>query len=412
MASPTINVIGLSLRFQWAESHLTVVLDHFRESRGQIHAEFLATTTAPGYAPHLLGPVQLNLMSGSVRKILANQLAERYKEANWLQLLEVVCLHGVRHHRQGEPVLLLTGQSDVPAPSFLLEPLVYNRLPTVLYGPGGISKSYLALLGAMLVQSGTRLGNLSGTQSETLYLDYESDEGDVVLRLKRIGQAHPDLANVQIAYRRCHVPIADDVADLSKHIGERDVKLLIIDSLAAACGSELERAETATRFFAALRCLRVGTLILAHVPKNSETKTIYGSVFFENYARSAWEMKKVQETGERITRLGLYHRKANLSGYLPAIGLRVVFEPDATRFESLDLLDEPDLAEPFSLRVRLQNALKTGRKTAQELADETGEKVATVRSRLNEGRGTYFVKLDDNTWGLACTPTVRVHAAV
>jgi hypothetical protein len=48
----------------------------------------------------------------------------------------------------------------------------------------------------------------------------------------------------------------------------------VIDSLAAAYGAELERAETAIRLFNPLRSLRIASLILAHVAKNAEEKRL------------------------------------------------------------------------------------------------------------------------------------------
>jgi len=63
MSSPKIDAIGLSLRLSWSEWNLVVILDRFHESsRGQMQAELLATTSAPGYAPHL-ALAQLNLIS-------------------------------------------------------------------------------------------------------------------------------------------------------------------------------------------------------------------------------------------------------------------------------------------------------------------------------------------------------------
>jgi len=400
MSSPKIDAIGLSLRLAWSEWNLVIMLDRFHESsRGQIQAELLATTSAPGYAPHLAFD-QLNLISLRARKDFAKRMAEIYPEPNWHQVMEQVCLFGVRHCRQDEPVLLLTAQSQVEAPTFSLAPLVYNNLPSVLYGPGGVGKSYLALLCAMLVEAGARVARLEGKRSPTLFMDYESDEADLVDRANRIRMGHPDLYQVELHYLRCHLPIADNLAVLSRKISEWGIKLLIIDSMAAACGAELERAETAIKLFAALRSLRVGALILAHVPKNAEEKSIYGSVFFSNFARSTWEMKKVQEPGEMVTRVGLYHRKANLGPLLPPLGLRLVFGSDAVRFEALDLTDEPTLAESLSLSTRLKAVLKDGGKTVKELADELDSKVPQIRARLSEGQGKWCTALGDGRWGL------------
>ena len=74
MPAPKVEQIGQCLSFQWDEYQLRVTLDRFRdESRGGASAEFQATTTAPGFQPHLtLG--QLNLMALRTRTEFARRL--------------------------------------------------------------------------------------------------------------------------------------------------------------------------------------------------------------------------------------------------------------------------------------------------------------------------------------------------
>ena len=313
--------------------------------------------------------------------------------------MEAVCVFGLKYLRQGEPILRLTEQAAIVSPQQRLTPLVYDGLPSVLFAPGGTGKSYWALFCAMVVQTGGCEGSFSGVQGEVLYLDYESEACDLIDRANRLRHGHPKLARSEPSYRRCHIPLADDLPALQRHIAEKNIKFLVIDSLAAACGAELERAETAIRFFSALRSLRVATLILAHVAKNSEEKSIYGSVFFSNFARSVWEMKKVQETGDRITRIGLYHRKSNLGLLERPIGLKLTFR-EAVQIEPLDLSDVPDLATALPAKERIQAVLKDGLKTAKEVAEETGIALATVKARLSEGKGIWSVKVGNELWGL------------
>jgi hypothetical protein len=135
---------------------------------------------------------------------------------------------------------------------------------------------------------------------------------------------------------------------------------------------ELERAETAIRFFNALRSLRVASLILAHVAKNSEEKTIYGSVFFSNFARSAWEMKKAQEAGEHIIRVGLYHRKTNLGPLQQPLGFKLHF---GEAFSLINRSRNPAVSLPLT---SYQIALKTD-KIGQGVVRRVGCRLPQVK---------------------------------
>ena len=399
MSSPSIERMGQALRFHWPEYQLAITLEQFRESsRGGLYADFQASTTAPGYHPHLT-QAQLNLNAMRTRAEFAKHLTTLYKEANWVEVMEQVCVLGLREHRQGEPVLRLTDEAQVDPPRARLDPMIYDGLPTVIFGPGGIGKSYLALFCALVVEHGGWHVGLCGLPGPTLYLDYESELGDLVERAQRLRRGHPELNPAQPSYRRSFLPIADDLPALHRIVAESQIKLLVIDSLAAACGADLLSPETAIRFFTALRSLRVASLTLAHVAKNAENKSIYGSVFFFNFARSVWEMQKVQEAGDNITRIGLYHRKCNLGPLRRPIGFKMHFAPDVS-LEPLDITEEPDLAEALSLKDRLKAALSQGAKTAKQLAEEVDAKLPQVKARLSEGREKWSIKLGDEQWGL------------
>ena len=342
---------------------------------------------------------QINLSALKTRSDFAKRLKSLYPDANWDEVMETVCVLGLRHLRQGEPVL-----GSVSRPTFLR--LRYDLPPsyTTDFRP---YSSDLAESGNRILPYSARCSwnsvdgkrGLCGVPGPTLYIDYESDYSDLMSRAKRIRQGHPKLTGIEPLYRRSHIPLADDLSTLQRLVAESGIKFLVIDSLAAACGAELERAETAIRFFNALRSLRLSSLILAHVAKNAEEKSIYGSLFFSNFARSTWEMKKAQEAGEQITRVGLYHRKNNLGLLEKPLGFKLRFG-EAFQLESTNLLEEPSLIEGLPVKDRLQASLRAGAMTAKELAEETGIALASVKARLSEGQGLWSTKTGGEKWGL------------
>ena len=158
---------------------------------------------------------------------------------------------------------------------------------------------------------------------------------------------------------------------------------MIIDSLAAACGSDLSNPDTPIRFFTALRTLSVGSLIFAHVAKNSEQQTIYGSVFFKNFARSVWEIQSVQDGRE--LKVGLFNRKCNFGLHAP-IGLRYTFLDDAVRIDHLNLDEHPLPEKGLSVPEQVRKALADEKQaTAGDLAEVTGLPVDRVKTALSRG---------------------------
>ncbi|MEP6935610.1 MAG: hypothetical protein ABI988_17005 [Nitrospirota bacterium] len=110
-------------------------------------------------------------------------------------------------------------------------------------------------------------------------------------------------------------------------------------------------------------------------------------------------MKKAQEAGEQITRIGLYHRKCNLGALEKPLGFKLHFG-DAVRLEPTDLLEEPGLVEGLPVKDRLKAALQGGAMTAKELSDGTGIPLPSVKARLSEGQNLWSTKTGGEKWGL------------
>ena len=144
-------------------------------------------------------------------------------------------------------------------------------------------------------------------------------------------------------------------------------------------------------------------MIIAHVAKGDDEKhkrSIFGSVFFSNLARSTFELQTVQEPENNVRFLGLYNRKANETGLLRPLGFRMEITNEDVTIDATDLAEVPTLGKSLPLRQRITGALKTGRKTIQTLAEQLDEDPAQIRARLNGGRDKWSIKHPDETWGL------------
>lgn len=368
--------------FTWPDSPCTITLSRIRDSSkgttGELVAQYLNGT---GKAKTLIHQT-LNLLSSKTR--LANELTRRH-EAPWDSMLEQVCVLTLRQIRAGEPLESLEPTEDDHPAWFVLNPLLYDKNPTILYGPGDSMKSFLALWCGMLLASGCSGAHLSAapTPWKILFLDWEMAAQDVRSRVKMLRAGDARLSGAP-TYRRCYQPLADDVNELKKIVSEEAVDVLIIDSLAmAAGGQELERADSAIRFNAALRSLNCTSLIVGHTPKPQEDQKerhLYGSVFFQNLCRVSWEVRREGST------MGLYQKKNNLGPKHAPLGFTLAvdeYQGLATVTEA-DLMEEPSLASGLPLQDQLAHELRERPgQTVKALAQALNAKEATLRTKLN-----------------------------
>jgi hypothetical protein len=396
-----LDHVGSVLQFRWKRYGVELCVDRVRQSQDRVTAELIPSLTRANRSMPLLCPSVLNLTSARTRKDLARQLSLKVNNLPWPAIIESLCRTTLERIREGEPVQHIAPHLEIESLDHRLDPLVADRRPAVVVAEPGSAKSLFALFSAMIVEVGATIAGLRGTRGRAMYVDYEAEYGDHVHRADGLRAAHADLAEADVLYWRSAGPLSDVAHQLQRLILQHQIKLLVIDSLGLAAGGDLMGPDVPLRFFQALRPLRVASLIVAHPPKNAdEKKSVYGSMFFEALARSVFELRKVQEAGSDRLRLGLFHRKENNGALRSPIGFEISFLPGATKVEAFNVEEEPELATNLPLSARLKHALKGGAKTVEDLAEELDVAPATVRARLNDGRGKWATKIDKDRWGL------------
>lgn len=395
MSRPTITGEGGKYHFYWEDEQVSITVSRIRTDRyGNVTAEVKIESHALSN-PHL-HMARLNLTSSSARKRLADQLTEQYS-IDWFTILEQLCVLTLTREREGEPWLCLTSEDKVEPVRYLLPPLLPQGEPTVIYGPGGSGKSLFALLLGALVatdEAAPKLNLAPTSRVCVLYLDWETNASEVRRRLHRLAKGLGIREPVKLRYRRCVQPLADDVEILKEAVLEFKAGLLIVDSLAPACGGDLSVPETAMSFFRALRSLNCTSLVVAHPAKNSERKTIFGSVFYTNLARSVWEVQTYQDVGGNSISLSLFHRKSNLSRLQRPFGLEFLFEGDlgAIKVFPRTVVDVPEVGEKAPVWERIMALLpRSGPLKPKEVAERLGAPDSTVRKELARMRDRRLV---------------------
>lgn len=405
MAKPSITEAPGIYTMEWAEDRIKIVASKVRQHRdGRVTGEITVTTTAVNYHSHL-HQAQFNFSSTQARTSLAKVMLSKYPDANWSNLLEQLCFYVLGWVRQGEPVQELCADDDFKPPEYLLYPIILKDEPTIIFGEGESAKSLIALLLGICVElpwtdNPFKLKPLA-TTSRALYLDWETSRAEIGWRLKCF-QNGLGLPSLFINYRRCALPLADDMEQIHEMIQQTHSNFLIVDSIAAASGGDINSAEVALRFFAALRQLKITSLLIAHTAKNLDGKhqTVYGSAFYHNSARSVWLVKRVSETDENEISVGLFHKKHNNSQGFKPIGFKMIFNEHQTMVELQDVKQVGEFLQETSLPTRILELLKNGAAPTAEIAEALEAGKESTRATLNRMKQRSQVVKVGNDWGL------------
>ena len=406
MAKPEIKETASGYELLWIDNHITVSVNRLQvHNDGRVTGEIFIKNSERALYP----PSQLNFSSTRTRKELVKHLSETYKDNDWQGIVDQLCYIIQERSRRGEPVQEAWAGDDVEPPEYILEPFLVKNYPNVIFGDPGTLKSTTALLFSQLVMLPWQDNplNLRTPQlpQNVLYLDWETDLATIKWQLTLIQRGIEDKPALMVKYRRCAMPLAQDIEEIKKSILSENARIIIVDSLGLAAGGELKEAQPALTFFSALRQLEVTSLILAHSPKDNENvknKSIYGSMFFQALSRNIWEIRKQQDTGDTVAHMALFHKKsAPFQAPRQPIGFKFVFDNGATSIEPEDPKTVGEFLEKMKIKDQLIQILKSGPKeTAEIIAEIKGSDEKTVRSSLSQYvRNNLLVKVG-NGYGL------------
>jgi len=381
---PDFQEIAGQLIYTWRKSGVCIKVDEMMREKDGIKCELEIEAIAPGRQTLDHGPVNFNLSSTQTRTQLVKYLGGCMPELAWGTMMDAVCRLAIAHFKVGPSLLNLAHYEGFP-PNWLLWPLILEDEINILFGDGGNGKSLIAMAAAVSLQTQNSLlsGMIPNGNTKTMYLDWEASPNAHANRLKKLMHPVPML---DMAYLRCSAPLHEIARQVKRHLTESGCSMVIIDSIAAACGGEPERADVALRLCNAVRALDTTALLIGHQTKgNDDTGKPFGSVFWNNEARSTMEIKRQQDAGQDTMNLGLYHRKINDGRLEKPLGISVSFGDDTIKFNSQSIVDVPELASRLPTKdVVYQFLMSNGPSSVEEIVAATDRKVNTVHKVFND----------------------------
>lgn len=316
-------------QFDWNGLNLKINIERLRDEDGEI---VVSQDNEPFYISGI------KLLSVSHRTSIARSLNTQRK-LDWDKVLNQVTTMCLNDIRKGEEVIFLDESYGSKPPEYLIKPLFVKNAANIIYADRSSAKSLLMIMfdvAMTLPWWDNDIGlDVTNERHNVLFLDWENDpyvngyQKESFIRGIGVGYC-------PIPYLRCNRPLADSLDHIKAKIDEVQADVVVIDSLGMAVGEDLNLTKPAFNFFNSLRQLPVTPLIIAHTAKdfNNKRKTVYGNAFYENEARSIWEVKKTQEEGSNTLISSLFQRKAPpFSGYSQPLAWQFTFDGGNTYVE-------------------------------------------------------------------------------
>ena len=416
-------------QLKWATDKHTIYAQARRlrsSSDGQVKGELEIRHEAKnGKQTTLLVPATFNFSADKTRTEYAKRLAEKTKDTvkvDWVKLFDDLTERVIDFTREGAPCVEVSLDCEGRPPKQLIEGLVYEGVQNIIYGDKGVNKSTIAyLLGLTLtlpwIDNPLNL-RVPRERKRVLVLDWETNQAIFEYYLARLRRGM-NIPMCSLHYRRCELPLTDDIEAIQEHVHRVKADVIIIDSLGAAAGGahgELKGSEAPLLFNKALRSLDCTSLIIAQTAKAnpdgaSNQKTIYGSTYFRYYARNIFELWGDEGNhGFDVQHFGLFHRDCNLGKRIDTIGIRIEFDGDQAITVAREAASVGELKAKMTARAIVLDALKDGAKTVKaltEITDLTRNTVDQTLSRLRQAKPPQLREVagdtekGENLWGLA-----------
>lgn len=387
------------LLYEWADNGLSILIDRYDDKGKAEITLYLNNRT--------LHRASVNLLATTTMSSLAKKMESYSTEIPWNDIFTYITVKTIDTARKGHPVEeIWPEKEDTLEAEYLIEPVLYLNHPSVLFGEYSSLKSFTSMLLAYIASSeyyedGSLHFHMKKEPGTVLVLDYEDDKGSFRKRWSAINNGF-GTPPIKLHYRRMTGALYDDVEFIKRYCDKNKVVLVVVDSLGPAARGNLNDPEAAIKYHSALREIGVTSLTLAHTSKDRDSnhKTIFGSVFFTNLARAVWECKAEQEVGSPEAYVSVKNAKANLSQRHHTIGLKYSFSHDTVSICKADL-SGTGLSSSLPLRKQVEIMLsREGPMTAKQLLKELDTTEGSIRATCNRMRNEGVVRKDGEKWVL------------
>ena len=259
-------------------------------------------------------PRRINVLSESAIEGLVRSLGKSHgTDIPWQRLVDqfVGLLDGANNSH--DPTVDVLDIEAPEAQEFLVQDFLPKGEESVIFGPGGAGKTYQALDLAYAVATGTDSCGRRAEAGSVLWLDYETNERTFRYRIKRLTEGKPvGLSSKRMFYWRPNAPLAYIAEALQRKVEEAAIQFIVVDSAGKAAGGDLREQPVVQELFSNLRRFGVTSLVLAHVTKDGDPDTPFGSIYMKNEPHGrVWYLYRSDDSTQDENLIGMVCKKAS-----------------------------------------------------------------------------------------------------
>jgi hypothetical protein len=408
---PESQEFGLGYRFTWKPEGIAATINHLDDDHGDLKCEVRIEYLDP---PAHIKRQRLNCSSGRAISELAKTLKASANHIDWSALLEQLAYFTIENYRSGnQPETIHVSQEDtIIPPSFLVRPFVVERDISMLYARGGKGKSLVSQVLMVCARMGidSNLGITVKKSVKAGLLDYESNPASFRYRTTRLlrGMDYPD---IELEYLRCHLPLSEDIEKVGDWIAKRGIDFIVVDSVGMATGRSYEMSDprSATTMAQGIRQLKTAALLIHHTAKGNipgAPTTGFGSVYFENEARTVWELIAEDvvdiDHDTKSMDVTMRHKKVNDMSFERDLSWQFTFTDTTISVKRISVEDCQQAMKGKSLNDRIMSILREGSMTPSDISGELETTEGAVRTALTRlKKMKKVINIGENSWGRA-----------
>ncbi len=389
-----------------SSSKLIIAAQDWREERTGLHAKI-----AISYNEIVLDFDTFNIGRREDRSRLATSAAKAIKTKTEFgreqinDLLSNFCWGLKAYLRDSYQPEMVSGDETNTPPSFILKPFILEEAGTILFGPPGRGKSFMALLMTICVDAGINKFWVT-RQVPTLFINLERSAKSVRRRIGAINRilGLPATRPIQMINARGQ-PLARIVDKVINIIEKQKIGFVVLDSISRTGYGDLTKNETANDAIDALNSMGCAWLALGHTSwegeRNEGEGHIFGSIHYR--AGADIDVQLLSEVRDNTLGVGLQMVKANDVPHAPLEVLALTFEDYSLK--QIEQASTKDFLEINAGRRKKlideirEYLLDIGEATPTQIADSLARPLSKVSTTLNlshefnkrkDGRRVYY----------------------